>query len=141
MGGLGPNRRELAPYGPPVFHIMVRPGVNGLSPLLVDLPVSIDHKTLEEKPFGWRDWRGPAWVKPKPDHPTYNVTSWEADTESNTVTMAVDLFLYEDKDYSISYTSSTKKLMCPSLFYVMPSAFYLEPISVCGKYLLDYFDL
>jgi hypothetical protein len=138
MGGLGPNRWEFSPYGPPVLHILVRPGVDGVKPLLVDVPVSIDAKTLQEKPFTWTDWRGAAWVKSKQKHPAYNVTSWEADVDSNSVSISVGLFLYDDKDYSVSYF---KKLMCPSLFYALPSAFYLEPISVCGKYLLDYFDM
>jgi hypothetical protein len=141
MGGLGPNGREFSPFGPPVLHILVRPGVNGVKPLLVDVPVSIDAQSLQEKPFTWTDWRGAAWVKSKQKHPAYNVTSWEADVDSNSVSMRVDLFLYDDKDYSVSYAASTKKLMCPSLFYGLPSAFYLEPISVCGKYLLDYFDI
>ena len=143
VGGLGPGGWELFPYGPPVIHILVRPGFDGVSPLLVDVPVSIHHKTLEERKFTWTDWRGPAWVKSKgnPDQPSYNITSWEPDLESHSVSISVDLFLQEDKEYSVGYISSTRKLMCPSLFYGMPSAFFLEPISVCGKYLLDYFDL
>lgn len=143
LGGLGPGTWEFSPYGPPLIHVLVRPGMDGISPLLVDIPVPIHHQTLEEQPFTWRDWRGPAWVKSKgnPDQPAFNVTSWEADVDNHTVAISVDLYLREDKEFSVSHTAATSKLMCPSLLYGLPSAFFLEPISVCGKYLLDYFDL
>lgn len=143
MSGLGPDGWEFYPYGPPVLHVLVRPGVDGISPLLVDIPLPVHHKTLQERPFTWTDWRGPSWMKAKghPEQPAFNVTSWEADVDNNSVSISVDLFLHDDKDYSLSYAAATSKLMCPSLFYGLPSSFFLEPISVCGKYLLDYFDL
>lgn len=143
MSGLGPSGWEFYPYGPPVIHVLVRSGVDGISPLLVDIPVPIRKKTLEEQPFTWTDWRGAAWVKSKgnPEQPAFNVTSWDADVEKNSVSLTVDLFLKEDRDYALSYTAATSKLMCPSLIYGFPRSFFLEPIPVCGKYLLDYFDL
>jgi len=143
LGGLGPKKWEFSPYGPPVLHIMVRPGLDGVAPLLVDVPVPIHPKTLEQRPFKWKDWRGPAWVKAKghPEQPGFNITSWEPDLESRSVSIGVDLFLQEDKEYALSYTSSTSKLMCPSLVYGLPNSFFLEPISVCGGYFMDIFDL
>ena len=143
LGGLGPNHWEFSPYGPPAVHILVRPGMDGVRPLLVDVPVSMHHKTLQQREFTWRDWRGPSWVKSKgnPDQPSFNITSWEEDLETLSVSMGVDLFLREDKEFSAAYTSTTSNLMCPSLFYGLPSSFFLEPISMCGRYMLDYFDL
>lgn len=143
LGGLGPNHWEFAPYGPPMMHILVRPGFDGVRPLLVDVPVTIHHKTLQQREFTWRDWRGPSWMKSRgnPDQPSFNITSWEEELEAPSVTMEVDLFLREDKDFSFAYTSSTSNLMCPSLFYGLPRSFFLEPISMCGRYMLDYFDL
>lgn len=143
LGGLGPNHWEFYPYGPPVLHILVRPGMDGVRPLLVDVPVSMHHKTLEQKPFTWRDWRGPSWIKSKgnPDQPSFNITSWEEDAETLSVSMDLDLFLRKDEEFSVSFTEETSKLMCSSLFYGLPSSFFLEPMSICGRYMLDYFDL
>jgi len=143
LGGLGPDHWEFSPYGPPVIHVLVRPGIDGVRPLLVDVPVSIDHKTLKQREFTGRDWRGPAWVKShkNKDQQSFNITSWEEDLETSSVSMTVDLFLREDKDFSAVYTSNPSKLMCPSLIYGLPGSFFLEPISMCGRFMLDYFDL
>lgn len=143
VGGLGPSKYDFFPYGPPVLHILVRPGFDGLSPLLVDVPILPHHKTLEKMDFTWTDWRGPSWVKKrssKDDQPSFNISSWEPDLERHAIAVTVDLYLQEDEDVYASQMT-TSKIMCPSFLYGLPHAFFLEPISVCGSFLLDYFDL
>jgi hypothetical protein len=38
-------------------------------------------------------------------------------------------------------SSVSSSLWCPSLLYGLPSSFFLEPIAVCARPLLDFFAL
>ncbi|KAG7344172.1 hypothetical protein IV203_022180 [Nitzschia inconspicua] len=137
MAGLGPRGWENSPYGPPVMHLLVKAPHH--DPLLLDVPVLIHPKTLQERPFSLSifDWRGLSWSKrSKGEAPPYKVASWTADKEKNHIDMKVNVFL----ELQTAERSPKAPEFCPS-WYFLPGSFFLEPISVCAKYLLDFFQL
>jgi hypothetical protein len=140
MAGLGPWGWDSSPYGPPVMHILVHAPYH--NPLLLDLPILVHPKTLEERPFSLAslDWRGLSWSKHRkgPSLP-YKLMSWTVDAETNHIDMKVNIFLELLVDQNDNSTPP-KPDFCPS-WYLLPGSFFLEPISVCARYLLDFFQL
>jgi hypothetical protein len=140
MAGLGPWGWDSSPYGPPVIHILVKAPFH--DPLLLDLPVLVHPNTLEKRPFSWAgfDWRGLSWSKRKKLPPLpYKLVSWTANAETNHIEMKVNVFLEivaDQKKNSIPPAPD----FCPS-WYIFPRSFFLQPISVCARYLLDFFEL
>lgn len=141
MAGLGPNGWDTSPYGPPVLHILVQASHH--DPLLLDIPVMAHPKSLEERQFSLTafDWRGLSWSKRRQGKKAalpFKVVSWSADTDKNHVDVSFNVFLQlratEEED------ASTLPEFCPS-WYFLPGSFFLEPISVCARYLLDFFHL
>lgn len=140
MGGLGPWGWENSPYGQPLLHTLIQAPSH--LPLLLDIPVLPHHKTLEERPFSFAsfDWRGLAWSvqQPKTSVP-YNITSWRPNKRLHHIDIEVDVFLETIPE---SRDSATTADFCPSALHaVTPSAFFLEPIAVCQRYMLDFFPL
>jgi len=136
LGGIGPGRWDWSPYGPPVMHMLVS-GVDGHDSVLVHVPMLMDRKTLEPTSFWGPDWRGPAYFTPK-NLPPFQVDSWEPSVEENKVRMEISIFLTSNQQ---SAASRVEDAMCKSWVYGLPSSFFLEPISICAPYLLDFFPL
>ncbi len=129
MGGIGPGGWEWSPYGPPVIHMLVR--AKGHAPLLVDLPILVQSKTLEPRKFSIGDFRGVAWARKKPEEIPLKIRSWNTNLSENRITMEVDLFLQP--------TYQDQPEFCSSYMYGLPSSFFLEPMSVCAPSMLDFF--
>ncbi|GAX09497.1 hypothetical protein FisN_6Lh115 [Fistulifera solaris] len=134
LGGLGPYGYDLAPYGPPVLHILAQHP--GMEPLLLNLPILTQRTTLESKPFHYSDWRGAAWTQPQVDVAPYHIALWEPNIAENSIDIHLDVYLQPQKDRVFL----TKKL-CRSWIYGLPSSFFVEPISVCAASMLDFFAL
>jgi hypothetical protein len=130
MSGLGPGGWECSPYGPPSIHILAK--VAGHAPLLLDVPILVHPKTLEQKKFPMGDWRGAAWVRPKPKEIPFKISSWTPDVENNSISIEVDIFLQQSQE---------KVQLCQSWLYGLPTSFFLEPISMCGPSFLNFFSL
>jgi len=130
MAGLGPGGWEWNPYGPPVIHVLTK--VAGHAPLLLDVPILVNPKTLEQKRFSMGDWRGAAWVRSKPKEIPFQISSWTPDVENGSIAIELDVFLQQ---------SDEKVPMCESWIYGVPGSFFLEPISMCGPSFLNFFSL
>lgn len=145
LGGLGPSGWDFPPYGPPVIHFMIQDHSYRHLPLLVDVPITFHRKTLKySKSFTfWPDLRGPAWVAPRDPHQrtSYQVRSWEpnGDVKSRTIAADLDFYLIQSESYK-SNPSVTNKWLCPSWVF-SPKSFFLEPVSVCTAWLLDFFSI
>jgi hypothetical protein len=133
LGGLGPSKWDWGPYGPPVLHVLAS-SPDGHLPTLVDVPIVIEKKTLKQRAIWWNDWRGVGWVKDSPKIPAYEVISWKPDATNNRVSIEIDIFLQAAE-------GASKTEMCPYYMYGMPSAFFVEPISVCAPSMLDFYAL
>ena len=136
MGGLGPRGWENSPYGSPILHTLVRAPRH--APLLLDISALPHHKTLKERKFSmsWLDWRGIAWSRYATPSVPYGISSWIPNKERKHIDIAVDIFLElaaEDKTPQVEF--------CPSLLYLLPGTFFLEPITMCARSLLDFFSL
>jgi hypothetical protein len=144
MGGLGPGGTDFSPYGRPVIHVLAKE--KNHRPLLVDIPLLPHHKTLEERQFsiGGADFRGLAWSRRgKKNGSPYKITSWKPNKDDNHIDVEINLYLElavggDDDDSSNRSTTSID--FCPT-WYALPSSFFLEPIAVCAKSLLDFFKL
>ena len=131
MGGIGPGGWEWSPYGPPVIHLLVRAA--GHAPLLLDLPILVDPKTLEAKQFSMSDFRGIGWVRGKEGELPVKIRSWEAEVGKNRIALEVEVYVHpSEKDQAI---------LCESYLYGFPGSFFLEPMSVCAPSMLDFFAL
>lgn len=150
MGGLGPWNWESYPYGRPVIHMLLTSPSH--YPLLLDVPILFRHKTLEQRKFSLMsmDWSGHAWSVPTPpeDILPYNITSWTPDVNKNHIDIGIDIYLQNkqssktQKDAMSSSTLSAADLFCPSsIISFSPSSFFVEPIAVCRRHLLDFFPL
>jgi hypothetical protein len=140
MAGLGPWGWDSFPYGPPVMHILVKAPHH--EPLLVDLPVLAHPRTMEERQFSLRsfDWRGLSWSKRRKGASLpYKLVSWTIEAETNHIDMKVNVFLESVADEKTNSDPPTPDF-CTS-WYMLPSTFFLAPISVCARYLLDFFEL
>jgi hypothetical protein len=137
FSGLGPF--DAPPYGPPVIHVLVK--VPHHDSLLLDLPVLPHPKTLEERNFSFSgfDWRGLAWSKQLKEALPYKIVSWDSDVERNHVDIEVNIFLQLAAGEEEAKRSSTSEF-CSS-WYFLPASLFLQPIAICGKYLLDFFPL
>lgn len=133
FGGLGPSGWDFAPYGPPVINMLF--STEDYEPQLVHLPIVLD-KDLQSRHFSGPDWRGPGLVTYKQLDEKFSITKWKV-YENDKIEIDVNIYLIATKSSDRSLTS----WMCPSKFYGLPSSFFLEPISVCASYLLDYFPL
>jgi hypothetical protein len=138
LAGLGPFGWEYSPYGPPVIHMLF--SVVDHTPLLVDLPALAHYKTLEQRRFSLPDWRGAAWVRPRPLGNRVEITSWEPNVDENSISIEVTVLLSQKNGTSTS-TSSSALEFCPSMIYGFPSSFFLEPISLCAPSMLDFFAI
>lgn len=136
MGGLGPRGWESSPYGSPVLHTLIRAPHH--APILLDIPALPHHKTLQERKFSMSglDWRGIAWSRYTQSDVPYNISSWVANKDRKQIDITVDIFLpLVKKDVT------PRVDFCPSPLYLLPSSFFLEPISMCARSLLDFFEL
>lgn len=131
MGGLGPGGWEWSPYGPPVIHVLVR--AKGHAPLLVDLPILVNSKTLEPRKFSVGDFRGSAWARKKSGQVPYEINSWKPNVSENKIVIEVNIFLKQ--------AHQDEPELCPSYLYGLPSSFFLEPMSVCAPSMLDFFSV
>ena len=134
LGGLGPYGFDLAPYGPPVLHVLAWHAE--MEPLLLNVPISIQRQTLESKKFRGSDWRGAAWTQSKAEVSSYTITSWEANVVENSIDIHLDIFLREQTE-----RTTLSNQLCRSWIYGLPSSFFVEPISVCAHSMLDFFAL
>ena len=170
FGGIGPNRWDFPPYGPPVIHLLVSsPSVaargtaddddddiddDGPSyrPVLVDIPMQFDRRTLERRSsFRWPDMRGIAWARQgnsnnnndgDPLGQGYTIQSWDVNAEKNTINVEVDVYLERDGDQR--QQQQQEQLLCPSSSMskiLFPASFFLEPIAVCTPSMLDFFAM
>jgi hypothetical protein len=163
LNGLGPNKYDMMPYGPPVMHILIQS--KSYSTTLLDIPILINFNTLQPISFYGSDFRGPAWVQPKshsskklqPSKQPYNITVWKPFIEQNHIEMELDLYIPRNiHHHNITTTTTTSipskksksipkqllnQILCPSYLYGLPTSFFLEPIAVCAPSILDFFDL
>ncbi len=135
MGGLGPGGWENSPYGGPVLHTLIRAPYH--APMLLDIPTLPHHKTLKERKFSMSglDWRGIAWSRYAQSAVPYNISSWFANKAKKHIDITIDIFL------SFVDEVTPQVDFCPSPLYLLPSSFFLEPISMCARSLLDFFEL
>ncbi len=146
MAGLSPSSSwfwwggESSPYGPPTIHLLVQAPHH--EALLLDLPVLLYPKTLEQRPFSFSslEWRGLSWSRRRKQKNgngalPYKIVSWIPNKENNHIDVEINIFLKLAADE----TSSTPNF-CPSSFF-LPGSFFLQPIAVCARYLLDFFEL
>jgi len=166
LGGLGPSKLDFPPYGPPVLHLLVTATSTARSdgyyyaPTLVDVPLPLNTKTTERRPFRWTDWRGSAWAKDaavggrggKRGLP-YDIVSWTAAVDSDHGAKAkIGLNVYLQRrhrsgsDAGVDESGakeSLERLFCRSPAYGLlpPTSFFLEPIAVCAPSMLDFFAL
>jgi hypothetical protein len=131
MGGLGPGGWEWSPYGPPKIHILVR--ASGHAPLLVDVPIMFNPKTLKPRNFILGDFRGAAWTQGIAGENSMVIRSWKADVANSEIALEIDLYLQPSR--------LDQPAFCPSYIYGVPSSFFLEPISICASSMLDFFAL
>ena len=136
LGGLGPSGWEWSPYGPPVIHMLTK--VTGHAPLLLDIPILFNPKTLEEKSFSMGDWRGASWVRSKPKQAPFQINSWTPDFKNNKISISIDI--YVQKCSSVLDETNIDEL-CQSWLYGMPGSFFFEPICICGPSFLNFFEL
>ena len=131
MGGLGPGGWEWSPYGPPVIHMLVQ--ATGHAPLLVDLPILVQTKTLEPRKFSVGDFRGSAWARKKSGRVPLEIKSWKPNVAENRIVIEVNIFLRQ--------SPRDEPELCPSYLYGLPSSFFLEPMSICAPSMLDFFSV
>jgi hypothetical protein len=138
LGGLGPGRWDFPPFGPPVVHVLVT--APGHAPLLLDIPFMFNRKTLNPKSsMLGGDWRGSAWMRKSCEDKPYDVRKWFGNPKDNRID--VDLTVYLTRIPEQEVNGSPSSLWCPSMLYGLPSSFFLEPIAVCARPLLDFFAL
>lgn len=130
MGGLGPGGWDWPYYGPGILHLLVR--VAGHDPVLADIPINMNPKTLEQLAIS-RDLRPTALHRKQPAEPLVQMTSWNANTAENTISLGFNVYLHPSKDDQVNF--------CPYLVYGSPASFYLEPISVCAPSMLNFLPL
>jgi len=134
LGGLGPGGWDLMPFGTPAIHMLF--SSQDHQPLLLHVPVVLDRK-LESRSFFGPDWRGPAHVTQKIREQKYAIEKWVV-TDDGSIILDINVYLNaaaqgEPVDLS--------KTLCPSTLYGSPTSFFLEPIAVCARSMLDFFEL
>lgn len=135
LGGLGPSRIDFMPYGPPTIHILA--SVPGHYPVLVNVPVLLNKKTLQQRRFLGPDWRGASWVKDSSKEPLYAITSWNGNSKNQRVDVEMSIYMPQLPANRANYT--LEAALCPSLVYGLPRSFFLEPMALCAPSLLNYF--
>ena len=159
LGGLGPYRWDLPPYGPPVLHLLVTTTntttttdpkiIHTHAPTLVNVPILPHPTTRLSQTFRGSDWRGAAWVQ---DHhaaakeQAFHISSW--DDAKDSIELQVDVFLTRKTtttttttDDDEATTTAKSNHLCRSWVYGLPASFFLEPIAVCAPSMLDFFAL
>ena len=131
MGGIGPSGRDYYPYGPPVIHMLVR--MPGHAPVLTDLQVLVNPKTLERRKFILGDWRPVSWMKQRPKVQPIKLKSWIPNKKENSITVELDVRLHRSADDELEF--------CESWVYGFPGSFYSEPASICAPAVLDFFAM
>jgi hypothetical protein len=147
LQGLGPNRWDFPPFGPPAVHVLAT--APGHAPTLFDLPLLFHRRTLEAKrSMLGGDWRGSAWMREDPQHKPYEVRRWVGLPEQNKIEVDLNVYLTRlpprastTEEAQRDGSSVSTSLWCPSLLYGLPSSFFLEPIAVCARPLLDFFEV
>lgn len=134
MGGLGPSGWDFPPFGPPFIHFYVK--APGHESLLIDLPFLLHGNSLSQKSFFGGDWRGSAWMKEYCKDKPFEIQKWVGKAKKNHVD--VELNIYLTKLPNDVYESPQ---WCPSMLYGLPSSFFLEPMSICARPLLDFFPI
>jgi hypothetical protein len=114
-----------------MIHFLVR--VQGHAPLLVDLPILFNPKTLEPRKFFMGDFRGAAWTRGKRREKPMVIRSWNADIVQKEIALEIDVYLQA--------SDSDQPAFCPTYMYGLPSSFFLEPMTVCAPSMLDFFAL
>lgn len=138
LGGLGPNRWDFPPFGPPVVHVLV--SAPGHATLLLDIPFLFNRKTLNQKAsMLGGDWRGSAWMRESCEDKPHDVRKWVANPTENRIDVDLNVYLTRVPERDVG--GSATSLLCPSMLYGLPSSFFFEPIAVCARPLLDYFAL
>jgi hypothetical protein len=139
LGGLGPGRWDFPPFGPPVVHVLA--SASGHAPLLLDIPFMYNRKTLNQKKTNMLggDWRGSAWMRESCVDKPYDVRKWTGNPKDNRIDVDLHVYLARIPDQAADKSASS--LWCPSMLYGLPSSFFLEPIAVCARPLLDFFAL
>lgn len=140
LGGLGPGRWDFPPFGPPVMHVLVT--APGHAPILLDLPFLFNRKTMNQKSsMLGGDWRGGAWMRESCDDKPYDVRKWVGKPNDNRIDVDLNVYLTRIPEQEVKGSGSASSLWCSSMIYGLPSSFFLEPIAVCARPLLDFFDL
>jgi hypothetical protein len=147
MGGLSPWSWESSPYGRPVIHVLTDSPSH--LPLLLDIPILPHPKSLERRDFSlrWLDWRGHAWSVQRQSEVNlpYEITSWTADVDKNHIDVEIDIYMESTVSHDEAKGSrgaSISALFCPSFLRALtPGAFFVEPIAICRRHLLDFFPL
>lgn len=119
-------------YGPPVIHMLVQ--VTDHSPILLDVPILFRMSDLTQQGFSLGDWRGQGWLKYRPRESVLTLTSWEPNVEENKIAIEYEIIL----QHAEREKKNTVNL-CESYLKFLPSAFYLEPIAICSRSILDFF--
>lgn len=132
MGGLGPSGFDVGPYRPPLIHILVRKA-NGSEATLIDIPIAVHPKTLEQISFWGPDFSGTAWTRSK-QAKNFEISLWNAVPAENRAEVEVNIFLPPSNE-------EKGMPMCPSLLYGSPKSFFREPIAVCAPSMLNFFPL
>lgn len=129
LGGLGPAGWDFAPYGPPVFHILIRDADHSVVQL-VDVPLLLQvTPSLTPSAFRGPDLRGAAWIRGWPREP-YTI-SYEM-VSAQQIQLTVDLY--------VTAPQSLQRRMC-STVYGFPASFFLEPVAVCAAPMRQFFPL
>ncbi len=73
--------------------------------------------------------------------PSFEVRSWEPNVaaKSREIKVNIDFFLIQNDGYEAQLLP-TLKWLCPSRLF-SPKSFFLEPISVCSAWILDFFAI
>jgi len=137
LGGLVPSPLfDWSPYGPPSLHLLVSsPGLTAVS-ILVDIPMLINSETLEREEFSFSDYRGASWMKQSAATPPVKISSWSAQPKENKIDISMDAFISAQPG-----SNRTVDAFCKSMMYGLPSSFFLEPLAMCSKSVLDFFPL
>lgn len=170
LGGIGPSGWDWNPYGPPTIHILVQvPGHVPLLYDLPILPHMPTLETRSFRMGDWRGaaWTRPptSTSSSSSSRPTVvEPISWISNRINQTITAEYHVYLQswsnndewmkkdripkqnddtvdDDDEEDDDDDDDPDNSMCPSPVYGLPSSFFVEPISICAPFLLDYFAL
>jgi len=134
LGGMGPSSWDFMPYGAPVINMLLS-GSNYHEPLLINIPIVFDNKLQPTNFFG-PDFRGSAWTTRKSRTASYQIQSWNTDSEGQSIEIHLNVFMT-----ATNSSTPLQNRLCRSKFFISPSSFFNAPIAVCAPFLLDFFEL